>query len=166
MAAFTIFTAELPKALSEAISGAPYKIYMYLEYATSGDVPGYQDSSDIGGSFTDPKAYYNDLAPTANYLRVPALRDPNVINSVLNPASTTTNFFGQSTGSVSQVNSSGAAFATGVNCYGAALVLAKDDLDRTKDLVMARSYFTDEPLVKTSASELFVTFPFVITVSA
>lgn len=166
MAAFTVFTAELPKALSEAISGAPYKIYMYLEYATSGNVPNYPQSSAIGDSFTDPKAYYNDLASTANYLRVPALRDPNVINSVLDPYSTTTNFFGQSTGSVSQVNSSGAAFATGVNCYGAALVLAKDDLDRTKDLVMARSYFTEDPLVKTSASELFVTFPFVITVSA
>ena len=166
MAAFTVFTAELPKALSEAISGAPYKIYMYLEYATSGNVPNYPQSSAIGDSFTDPKAYYNDLASTANYLRVPALRDPNVINSVLDPYSTTTNFFGQSTGSVSPVNSSGAAFATGVNCYGAALVLAKDDLDRTKDLVMARSYFTEDPLVKTSASELFVTFPFVITVSA
>lgn len=165
MAAFTVFTAELPKALSEAISGEPHRIYMYLEYATSGNVPDYQNSSDIGGSFSDPKAHYNDLASTANYLRVPALRDPNVINSVLNPYSTTTNFFGQSTGSVSPVNSSGAAFQNGVSCYGAALVLAKDDLDRTKDLVMARSYFTDNPLVKTSASELFVTSPFVITVS-
>ena len=166
MATFTVFTAELPKALSEAISGAPYKIYMYLEYATSGNVPDYADSSAVAGSFSDPKAYYNDLTSPANYLRVPALRDPNLINSVLNPYSTTTNFFGQSTGSVSPVNSSGAAFANGVNCYGAALVLAKDDLDRTKYLVMARSYFTDTPLVKTSASELFVTFPFVITVSA
>jgi hypothetical protein len=163
--AFTVFTAELPRAMAEAISGKPHNMYLYLEYASSGTAPTYNDSTAISASFADPKTYYNNLGSNANYIRVPALRDPNVALTSSDPYTATTNFFGQSSAAVAGVNPSGAGFGTGVDCYGAALVLVVDEADRTKDLIMARAYFTDDVLTKSAASELFVTFPFVTTVS-
>jgi len=152
-------TAELPKALASALSGAD--MYMYLEYCASSVTP-----TDPSTFLMDPKAYYTGLPSNRNYLRVQAVADPNQVTTTgISPASSTTSvrFFGQSSPSSVKMNSSGQNFATGVKCYGAALVLAVDPQDATKDLVLAQSYFSSSVLTKTSSSELFVTFTFSTT---
>lgn len=164
----TAFTAELPKALAKALAEQPHKMYLYLEYTnSSGSVPtGYTAAANIP-NFADPKTYYNGLSGK-NYLRVPAVRDPNVSNSVVSSNySTATTFFGQSTSTSAGVNA-GTAFGTNSICYGAALVLVPDEGDRTQDLIMGRTYFTDagERITKTASSEIFVTFPFTVTATA
>lgn len=163
----TVLTSELPAALAIAVSGKPHKMYMYLEYASSG-VPDYHTAPVTIPNFESPKTYYAGLGNTKNYIRVPAVLDPTVVNSSSGTApsityTSTSTYFGQSNTVSVGVNTAGAAFGNSVYCYGAALVLAPDDADRTKDLVMARAYFTDSTLQKTSSSELFVTMPFTTT---
>ena len=163
----TVLTSELPAALAIAVSGKPHKMYMYLEYASSG-VPDYASGGAVP-NFESPKTYYAGLGSTKNYIRVPAVLDPTVVNSSSGTAPTitytsTSTYFGQSNTVSVGVNTSPApAFGNNVYCYGAALVLCPDDSDKTKDLVMARAYFTDSTLQKTSSSELFVTMPFTTT---
>ena len=165
----TVFTSELPKALAESVADKPHKMYMYLEYATSGSAPTYTAGADVP-NFADPKTYYSGLVSSKNYLRVPAITDPNVVQASSGSAptvtyTTTTTFFGQSnSSSTAGVNPTGTSFVNNVVCYGAALVLAPDAQDPTKDLIIARGYFTDALLTKTSSSELFVTFPFTTSV--
>lgn len=161
----TVLTADTPKALAYAMSDSPHKIYMYLEYTNAG-VPGYPLPQVVPG-FSDPLAYYWSLIPARNFLRVPAVRDPNVISSLVNLVSTTTTtFFAQSSSPYTGSNSGGAPLTDGTSqCYGAALVLVPDEQDRTKDLVLGRSYFTANPITKTATSELFVTFPFSVTIT-
>ena len=162
----TVLTSELPAALAIAVSGKPHKMYMYLEYANiSENVPNY---TSVVPNFESPKTYYAGLGANKNYIRVPAVLDPTVVNSSSGTApsityTSTSTYFGQSNTISVGVNTAGAAFGNSVYCYGAALVLAPDDADRTKDLVMARAYFTDSALQKTSSSELFVTMPFTTT---
>lgn len=158
MPTVTVFTSEFPKAMAEAISEKPHKVFLYLEY-TNTSAPSYPNAGSVPG-FSDPKTYYSGLGVSSNYLRVPAIKDPNVQLNNSSPYSATVNFFGQSSSTATGVNQSGAAFGNGVICYGAALVLAPSEQDKTQDLVIARAYFTDAPLTKTSSSELFVTFPF------
>ena len=168
MPMITVLTSELPAALAIAVSGKPHKMYMYLEYASgSGSVPDYPSGGAVP-NFESPKTYYAGLGSTKNYIRVPAVLDPTVVNSSSGTApsityTSTSTYFGQSNTISVGVNTAGAAFGNSVYCYGAALVLAPDDADRTKDLVMARAYFTDSTLQKTSSSELFVTMPFTTT---
>ena len=161
----TVLTADTPKALAYAMSDSPHKIYMYLEYTNAG-VPGLPLPQAIPG-FSDPSAYYRNLNSSSNFLRVPAVRDPNVTSSlVASVSTTTTTFFAQSSLSYSGSNSGGAPLTDGTSkCYGAALVLVPDEQDRTKDLVLGRSYFTANPITKTAASELFVTFPFSVSIT-
>jgi len=158
MPTVTVFTSEFPKAMAEAVSEKPHKMFLYLEYI-SGSPPNYPAASAVPG-FSDPKTYYSTLGSSSNYLRVPAIKDPNVQLNNSSPYSATVNFFGQSDSAATGVNESGAGFVNGVACYGAALVLAPFEQDKTQDLVIARAYFTDAPLMKTASSELFVTFPF------
>ena len=165
----TVLTSELPAALAIAVSGKPHKMYMYLEYASGSEsVPDYASGNAVP-NFESPKTYYAGLGSTKNYIRVPAVLDPTVVNSSSGTApsityTSTSTYFGQSNTVSVGVNTSPApAFGNSVFCYGAALVLAPDDADRTKDLVMARAYFTDSTLQKTSSSELFVTMPFTTT---
>jgi len=158
MPTVTVFTSEFPQAMAEAISEKPHKMFMYLEYI-NGSPPNYPDASSVLG-FSDPKAYYSGLGSSSNYLRVPAIKDPNVQLNNSSPYSATVNFFGQSNSAATGVNESGAPFGSGVTCYGAALVLAPFEQDKTQDLIIARAYFTNAPLIKTASSELFVTFPF------
>jgi hypothetical protein len=164
---FTTFTADLPKALAQAVAEQPTKMYLYLEY-TNNAVPIYTSASSISSSFSDPKSYYSGLT-TANFLRVPAVRDPNVVSTVAsNTYTTTTTFFGQSTAATTGILSNSQTFGTNSICYGAALVLVLDEADRTKDLVIGRSYFTSssEYITKTASSQVFVTFPFTTSVTA
>jgi hypothetical protein len=164
----TVLTSELPAALAVAVSGKPHKMYMYLEYANgSGNVPDY---TSVVPNFESPKTYYDGLGANKNYIRVPAVLDPTAVNSSSGTApsityTSTSTYFGQSNSSTVSVgvNTGGFAFGNNVYCYGAALVLCPDDSDKTKDLVMARAYFTDSTLQKTSSSELFVTMPFTTT---
>jgi hypothetical protein len=167
---FTTFTAELPKALAQAVAEQPTKMYLYLEYTnSSGNVPaGYTSASAISSSFANPKTYYSGLT-NANFLRVSAVRDPNVVSTVNGSVyTTTTTFFGQSTAATNGVLSNGQTFGNTSICYGAALVLALDEADRTKDLIIGRSYFVNgsEYITKTASSQVFVTFPFTTTVTA
>lgn len=165
---FTTFTAELPQAMAQAIAEQPTKMYLYLEYTNTTVPASYTSAASISSSFADPKAYYNSLA-SSNFLRVPAVRDPNPVNSSNSGTyTTTTTFFGQSTGSTNGVLSNGVTFANNSICYGAALVLVVDEADRTKDLIIGRSYFVDpsEYITKTSSSQVFVTFPFTTSVTA
>ena len=162
----TVLTSELPAALAIAVSGKPHKMYMYLEYANiSENVPNY---TSVVPNFESPKTYYAGLGANKNYIRVPAVLDPTVVNSSSGTApsityTSTSTYFGQSNTVSVGVNTGGFAFGNNVYCYGAALVLCPDDSDKTKDLVMARAYFTDSTLQKTSSSELFVTMPFTTT---
>lgn len=154
-------TAELPKAIAAALSGA--NMYLYLEYCASGVTP-----TDPTDTLADPKAYYTTLPSNRNYLRVPAIVDPNQTHTVdTGPTSYTTSvrFFGQSSPSSVKMNSGGQNFDPNVKCYGAALVLAVDPADATKDLILARSYFSASVLTKSASSELFVTFTFSSTAS-
>jgi hypothetical protein len=167
--AITLFTSDLPKALAEALVDRPHKVYLYLEYTNaSGTVPtGYTSSAAIP-NLVDPRLYYSTLATTKNYLRVPAVRDPNVVASGTAPTyAITTTFFGQSNAAGASANPVSAAFGTGSICYGAALVLAPSAEDKSQDLIIGRSYFVgaQEYLTKTASSELFVTFPFTTTVT-
>lgn len=164
----TTFTAELPLGLARAVAEQPHKIYLYLEYTNnSGNIPvGYTTAASVP-NFSNPKTYYSELSDK-NFLRVPAIRDPNLTStSVGGVYATTTNFFGQS-GGTSAGELSGTAFGTGSICYGAALVLAEVDTERTSDIILARAYFTGsgEYLTKTASSEIFVTFPLTVTVAA
>ena len=164
----TTFTAELPLGIARAVAEQPHKIYLYLEYTNnSGNIPvGYTSAAAIP-NFSNPKTYYSGLS-NKNYLRVPAIRDPNITSTTAgNTYSTTTNFFGQSSGT-SAGELAGTAFGTGSICYGAALVLAEIETERTSDIILARAYFTGgaEYLTKTASSELFVTFPLTISVTA
>ena len=153
-------TAELPKAIAAALSGA--NMYLYLEYCASGVTP-----TDETAVLADPKAYYTGLASNRNYLRVPAIADPAQTHTVGGGPSYTTSvrFFGQSSPSSVKMNSGGQNFEANVKCYGAALVLAVDPTDATKDLILARSYFSASVLTKSASSELFVTFTFSSTAS-
>jgi hypothetical protein len=164
--ALTVTTGTLPLALAETLSSAPAKVYIYMEYAnSSGAVPtSFTTASNIT-NFSDPLGYYSNLDSTKNFLRVSAIRNPNIANSVgANSGAATTVYIAQTDASTQGVLSGNAAVSTGSICYGAALVLALDDNDRTRDIVMARSYFvgSTERLIKSAASELFITFPLTI----
>jgi hypothetical protein len=154
-------TSALPKALAEALSKSD--MYLYLEYTAAGSPV----VAAPTGVLADPRAYYTGLGSTLNYLRVPAIADPvRTDTSTGTPTySTAIRFFGQSASPYVPMNSPGAAFGTNASCYGAALVLARDPADATKDLVLARSYFVADQLVKSDSSEIFVTFTFSSTAS-
>lgn len=164
----TTFTAELPLGLAQAVAEQPHKMYLYLEYTnTSGEIPTSYTTAVSIPNFSNPKVYYSGLA-NKNFLRVPAIRDPNVTSSTAgNPVTytVTATFFGQSGGAAGEL--SGTAFGNNSICYGAALVLAAPGADRTADVILARTYFTgvSERLTKTASSELFVTFPFSVSVT-
>jgi len=165
----TTFTAELPLGIAKAVAEQSHKMYLYLEYTNAaGHIPtGYTTATAIP-NFPDPKEYYKALI-NKNYLRVRAIRDPNIVSSVVGGVYTTsTNFFGQSSGSsVGQLFGQD-AFGTNSICYGAALVLAVDENEPSSDVILARAYFTQptERLTKTASSELFVTFPLTVSVTA
>lgn len=165
--ATTVTTGTLPLALAEALSNRPFKMYIYMEYANnSADIPTSLNTSSNIGNFDNPLAYYLGLDNTKNFLRVPAIRNPAVDSLVgTTAAQATTTYIAQTTPESTRAISANPAFGTGSICYGAALVLAPDANDPTKDIVMARSYFTasGERLTKSSASELFVTFPLTMT---
>lgn len=163
----TIYTSELPLGLAQAVSELPHKVYLYLEYTnSSGNVPDYS-AANLIPNFSNPKSYYEGLT-NANFLRVPAIKDPNVVTSVAGTTYTSTvTFFAQSTGATLGVIAGGPSLGNSSICYGAALVLVLDEADRTKDIVLARAYFTgaQEYITKTSSSQLFVTFPFTVNVT-
>jgi hypothetical protein len=164
--AITVTTGTLPLALAETLSSAPAKVYIYMEYAnSSGAVPASFTTASNILNFSNPLSYYSDLENTKNFLRIPAIRNPAIVNTVgANSGLATTTYIAQTDAASQGVLSGNAAFGTGSICYGAALVLAKDDNDRTQDIVMARSYFvgSTERLTKSAASELFITFPLTI----
>jgi len=161
----TVPTGTLPAAISEALNERPIKMYVYLEYTNSaGNIPAYTTVAVVP-NFDAPLTYYTGLANTNNYLRVPAVRSPFLAGtSTPTTGQTITTYLAQSAPGNVGVNANGANFANGSICYGAALVVALDENDRTKDIVVARSYFTidSERLTKTAASELFITFPFTV----
>jgi len=168
--AITVTTGTLPTAISEALSDKPTKMYIYMEFAnTTSNIPTSFTVAENIPNFANPNTYYLTTIPQngRNFIRVPAVRNP-VVEVVINSTSgtSTTVYMAQSIPGQNGVHSSTAVdFGTGSICYGAALVLAKDDVDITNDIVLARSYFTNssERLVKTGASELFVTFPLVVS---
>lgn len=161
----TVPTGTLPAAISEALNERPIKMYVYLEYTNgAGNIPAYTAVGNVP-NFDAPLTYYTGLANTNNYLRVPAVRSPFLTGTNTDVAGQTiTTYLAQSAPGNTGINASGVSFANGSICYGAALVVALDENDRTKDIVVARSYFTleSERLTKTAASELFVTFPFTV----
>lgn len=164
----TVLTAETPVGLAEALADKPTKMYMYLEYASAaGDVPAYTTAGSVP-NFANPKTYYSSLNNKLDYLRVPAIRQPTTSSSVVGSTySTSSVFVAQSLPPYTPIRGS-QAFTTGVVCYGAALVVVPDENDRTKDLIVARAYFTggSEYLVKTASSEVFVSFPFTTSVTS
>jgi hypothetical protein len=164
----TTFTAELPFGIAKAIAEQPHKMYLYLEYTnTVGNIPTGYTQATLIPNFANPRDYYKELSGK-NYIRVQAIRDPNIVSTVAGSTYTTsTNFFGQSS-STSQGELAGENFGTNSICYGAALVLALDDAEPSSDVIMARAYFTGvgERLTKTASSELFVTFPLTVSVTA
>jgi hypothetical protein len=167
--ATTVTTGTLPLALAEALSDRPFKMYIYMEYANnSANIPTSLNTDANISNFNNPLDYYLNLDNTKNFLRVSAIRNP-LVETVFGQSvsSATTTYIAQTTPDSARVISANPAFGTGSICYGAALVLAPSDTDITKDIVMARSYFTasGERLTKSSASELFITFPFTISSS-
>jgi len=164
----TTFTAELPLGIAKAVAEQPHKMYLYLEYTNTVDnIPTTYTTAAAIPNFSNPKDYYKQLSGK-NYLRVQAIRDPNIVSSVAGSVYTTsTNFFGQSSGT-SAGQLVGESFGTNSICYGAALVLAVDESEPSSDVVLARAYFTaaGERLTKTASSELFVTFPLTVSVTA
>lgn len=164
----TVLTAETPAGLAEALADKPTKMYMYLEFANNSSfVPAYTTAASIP-NFANPKTYYSSLSTRLDYLRVPAIRQPTTSSSVVGSTySTSTIFVGQSFPPYTSINNA-LTFTTGSICYGAALVLVPDENDRTKDLIIARAYFTpsSEYLVKTASSEVFVSFPFTSSVTS
>ena len=165
----TVYTGKLPLGLARATSELPHKMYLYLEYTnSSGSVPsGYTTAAAIP-NFSTPIDYYNGLQ-NSNFLRVPAIKDPNIASTEVSDASATATitFFGQSTATTTGVLSNSVPFGNNSICYGAALVLVLDEADRTKDIILARAYFvgSTEYLSKTSSSQVFVTFPFTVSVT-
>jgi hypothetical protein len=165
--ATTVTTGTLPLALAETFSNSPVKVYIYLEYANNAnDIPTSFNTAGNITNFDNPLAYYSGLAANSrNFLRVPAIRNPTITNIVdATSGQTTTTYIAQTAPDSVKVLSAGPTFGNTSICYGAALVLAKNDADYTQDIVMARSYFTasTERLTKSSASELFITFPLTI----
>jgi hypothetical protein len=169
--AITATTGSLPLALAEVLSDKPTRMYMYMEYVNNaGDVPSITSAGGVT-NFSNPLSYYLNLEDKKNYIRVPAIRNPSVsfaVNSISGESVTT--YFAQSadtsTGILTGVGRS--VFGPSSVCYGAALVLGLDETDHTKDIVIARAYFTNENerLTKSSASQLFVSFPLSIKVNA
>jgi hypothetical protein len=162
--ATTVTTGMLPRAISEALSDKPSRIYIYMEYANiEGNIPTSFSTAGNITNFEFPTQYYTTLnASNRNFIRVPAIRNPIIETSTNgNESQATTVYLAQSTPTAIGVLNNGPAFGTGSICYGAALVLAPEPDDITKDLIIARSYFTgaSERLTKSSASELFITFP-------
>lgn len=164
----TVLTAETPIGLAEALADKPTKMYMYLEFADgAGSVPAYTTAGSVP-NFASPKTYYSSLTSRLDYLRVPAIRQPTTTNSVVGTTySTSSVFVAQSSPPYVSVRGN-QSFTTGSVCYGAALVVVPDENDRTKDLIIARAYFTggSEYLVKTASSEVFVSFPFTTSVTS
>jgi len=160
--AITVTTGTLPLALVEALGNKPGQMYLYMEYVNlSTNVPDFTTAAAIL-NFNNPLSYYSGLATTANFLRVPAFRSPIVSSNVtVNDGQAVITYLGQSTPGIVGVKIGNSAFGTNSICYGAALVYGPHETDYTQDLVIARSYFTPsaERLIKTAASELFITFP-------
>lgn len=159
--AITVTTGTLPLAIIEGLSEQPGRMYIYMEYASSGNVPTYTAVANIP-NFNNPLSYYSGLSNSQNFIRVPALRNPIVSSTVTETTGQATCvYLGQSSPSSVKINPNGLNFTTNVICYGAALVYAPSDTDYTRDLILARSYFTDssERLTKSATSELFISFP-------
>lgn len=160
--AITVTTSTLPLAVLEGLSDKPGRMYIYMEYANvASNVPDYSTASVIT-YFENPLGYYAGLDSGKNFLRVSALRSPVVSNTVtLSTGQATATYLAQSEPGIAGVIPGNASFGTNSICYGAALVFAPVETDRTRDIVLARSYFTNssERLIKTAASELFITFP-------
>lgn len=166
MAAFTTLTGTYPTAMTRLLQMDAGEMYMYIEYAEDGgSVPSYSSADDVNAYFADPLSYYNSLASTRNYLRVPAFRHPVVDTTVTSDPPDTIyrsvlTYLGQAAAGTSNgVNEYGPLFIDDVRVYGAALVLAIDPADRTKDIVISRSYFTAAPLTRVSYSPVSVTMP-------
>lgn len=159
----TKITGSFPLAMSELLANKPAKMYMYMEYTNSAsDVP-VMDAAAINANFANPTTYYSTLANTRNYIRVSAAKNPvPVMISDNNFQEITNTYFAQSAlGAQVLTGSDRPNFGNGSICYGAALVLALQENDHTKDIVIARSYFTgaNEPLTRTATSEVFISFP-------
>lgn len=164
--AITVTTGTLPLAIATAFSDASYKMYIYMEFTNAeANIPAFTTSSAIT-NFDSPLSYYSSLASTRNFLRVPAIRNPNVENTITATTGEATTIYLAQTNpeTVAVLGGANAAFGATSICYGAALVLGRNDNDYTEDIVLARSYFTasGERLIKTSTSELFVTFPLTV----
>ena len=106
--------------------------YLYVEF-TNSTVSAPEDTSSSD--------YYESLADPVGYLRIPITikptvsQDNKVTYTVL--ANTTT-------------SANGVTFGNGSTIYGVALVSSTDPNDPSKDIVFAREYFVDKPLVMTS----------------
>ena len=167
----TVTTVSLPLDISEVLSDKHSLMNMYMEYVNNtGDVPSIATAANIS-NFANSLNYYLDLEDKKNYIRVPAIRNPVVsftVNSGFGEA--TTNYFAQSAeNSAGVLTGAGRpVFGNSSICYGAALVLALDENDYTKDIVIARSYFTGESerLTKSSTSQVFISFPLSIRSTA
>lgn len=165
----TVTTGMLPAAISESLSDKPSQMYIYMEYVNDvSSIPvaftSAQNIYAVESHFNSPSSYYLDFQSglNFNYIRVPAIRSPIVEHVKTNNSSEAiTLYLAQSTPGIIGVKANGPSFGTNSICYGAALVLVPDINDVTKDLIMARSYFTaaSERLTKSAASELFITFP-------
>lgn len=165
--AVTSITATLPMALAEALAGNSFKMYMYMEYVNlAANVPKIEVKADIQ-NFSNPLDYYTGLEATKNFIRVPAIRNPMLATEVTSTSGqATTIYFAQSTDTSTGVlvGAGRPAFGNSSICYGAALVLAKKPEDYTSDIVLARSYFTGttELLAKSSAAQIFISFPLTV----
>ena len=106
--------------------------YLYVEFTNSTvSVPEDTSSSDYYESLTDP----------VGYLRIPITIKPTVSpdNKVTYTvlANTTT-------------SANGVTFGANSTIYGVALISAPNPNDPSDDIVFAREYFADKPLVMTS----------------
>lgn len=165
--AITVTTGTLPLGIATAFSDNAFSVYIYMEYANnSNNVPTTFNTASNITNFNNPLSYYSNLEDTKNFVRVPAIRNPVIDNSITSSAgqATTTYLAQTSPTTVEVLGGDHVKFGTNSICYGAALVLAPDNADYTKDIILARSYFTasGERLTKTASSELFVTFPLTI----
>lgn len=166
---FTTFTGDYPKAVTHALSTKQRVIYVYLEYANDvGDIPEIDTAAAIEDQFGTPREYYAELPDSSNYARVVAIQDPVIIDSSVVDGlnvihKSTINFIGQTSPSTVGMLSNGTSLNNSSVIYGAALVVAEDPNDPTKDKVLARAYFTDAPIERIAGTEASVSFPLTLS---
>jgi hypothetical protein len=146
-------------AIARILAGENILIYMYIEFENM-DSPGNNPTGSVADIDNDV-TYFTGLGAGRDFIRIAVLKPSQTNASAVEYSNNRVTFIGQVLDETNGVNGNEVFGTDGASIfsyiYGAAIVAVPDVNDVTKDLIIARSYFTAlEQVIDTAVT---VTFP-------